>query len=58
MIKLCVEDYCQNCTDFEPDVETYTTVSAGKICNQTNVSCEHRQRCKKLVEYLRKEANE
>ena len=52
MIKLCVEDYCQNCPDFRAHVEQV-------LCtNNTNIYCKNRDRCWALVEYLSKEVKE
>lgn len=42
MIKLNVEDYCQDCKEFDPEVDTYTGMTCGyEFCNHT-ISCKHK----------------
>ena len=62
MIKLEVKGYCNNCTEFEPDVnkDTITTVSPNTFfcdgtINRTIVRCKHRHRCESMVDFLHKE---
>lgn len=65
MITLIVPDYCQSCTDFEPQVtqrpeqQAEIDVETGYgnliLCGDTYVECEHRYRCKVIYEYLKKE---
>lgn len=68
MITLIVPDYCQSCTDFEPQVtqrpmqkDMLTDVDTGYgnliLCGDTYVECEYRHRCKAIYEYLEKEKN-
>ena len=58
MIKLDVEDYCQDCESFVPDTsydsdtaKTYAGFPAVKIVN-TIVTCHYRRRCANMVRYL------
>lgn len=66
MITLIVPDYCQSCTDFEPQVTKRVTKRPGLVengygdlilCGDTYVECEYRNRCKAIYEYLEKEKN-
>ena len=57
MIRLEVQPYCDNCMAFEPDVERPIALYAdGKIIDRmgdTIVRCQHRERCKSLVDYIK-----
>lgn len=55
MITLCVEDYCENCPMFEARVfkESYDDGS-GSNCHDTNIYCEHGDRCEEQLKYLKK----
>lgn len=60
MIKLTVEDYCQNCPLFEAEVEKLTAY--GSTCERhaegfayTVIRCEHAERCAAIAGRLRKE---
>ena len=55
MIKLYVEDYCQNCPEFEPDVDKKTMHADRKLINITDIRCEHRHICDMLINYLEKQ---
>ena len=50
MIKLEVEDYCQNCPAFEPMVEKFTNYAQSAVI--TTVCCESEKKCARLVQYL------
>lgn len=66
MITLKVEDYCQNCPEFDPDVDKdrYETIdydmrarsSDRVVFCSTTVTCQHRHRCaaiyQKAVEFV------
>lgn len=59
MITLIVPEYCQSCTDFEPQVtqrpEQVETGYGNLIfCGDTYVECEYRHRCKAIYEHLEK----
>lgn len=58
MIKLEVEDYCQDCESFVPDTsndsdttKTYAGFPSVKIVN-TIITCHYRRRCANMVRYL------
>lgn len=59
MITLIVPEYCQSCTDFEPQVtQRPEQVETGYgdliLCGDTYVECEYRRRCKNIYEHLEK----
>ena len=60
MIKLEVEKYCENCPEFEADVDKTSYISSSmqsiheSFCN-TVISCEHKNRCRVIMDYLSKE---
>ncbi len=59
-ITLKVEDYCQNCPDFEADVDKETLYCRDdfdifeplKHMTETTVTCKHRDRCACVKEYI------
>lgn len=53
MIELYVVDYCQDCREFEPEVEK-TDISSwgGPVKHDTLILCKHRYRCNDMVDYL------
>ena len=60
MINLIVPEYCQSCTDFEPQVtqrpaQVETSYGNLILCGDTYVECEYRNRCKAMYNYLEKE---
>lgn len=57
-IRLLVEKYCQNCPEFEADVEKTDFCGSFDEIHQTTVLCKHRERCKEMRKYLRKEMKE
>ena len=53
-IKIEVEDYCQDCPEFEPDVETNTLFKGFSTAAVSHViRCEKRERCASIERYLR-----
>jgi hypothetical protein len=63
MITLEVEDYCQNCPDFEAYVAKSHAVAIGRGMNeeQTNetvITCEHRHRCENLMNQIMRRLHE
>lgn len=50
MIKLVVEEYCQNCPAFDPCAEKLYTGCEEII---TSVMCENRDRCNKMYECIK-----
>jgi hypothetical protein len=61
MIKLYVEGYCQNCPDFEPEVEklehdSYSVEYNEHVCCcETVITCKYRDRCRQQIQYLKNE---
>ena len=53
MIGLEVEDYCQNCPEFNVEVEalSYADGFGEEIFHHT-VRCKHAKRCEHIKEYL------
>ena len=49
MITLSVEDYCQNCPELEVETER---LYAGNDIRQTNLFCEHREKCMRIQNYI------
>jgi hypothetical protein len=59
MIRLEVEDYCQSCLDFHPDVigpEKIWTGYDEYVLTDTVVKCEYRKRCNAIKKYLEQQA--
>ena len=57
MIRLEVADYCNECTDFDPDVERPQkaySFDEELIISDTVVRCANRNRCRNIVRYLKK----
>lgn len=59
MIKLDIREYCQSCTEFEPQITQRPAQSArlsGDICvfGDTIVECEHRRHCETLYNHLKR----
>lgn len=55
MIQLNVENYCQECPDFDPVTER---LYAGGEVAMIIVSCEHKERCERIKRYLEEESKE
>lgn len=62
MIKIDVQPYCDECRDFEPDVEypqTYYFDNEEVYIDDTTVRCKKRKRCEAIKRYLeRRSKNE
>ena len=63
MIALRVENYCQNCPDFEPIARNYTKMkqtSKGTIALDidTEVTCKHQNRCARILAYAKQHGQE
>lgn len=57
MIRLDVENYCQECGDFEPGKETVILYSRDEpISRTTTVYCKYRDRCASIAKYLEEKA--
>lgn len=55
MIKLDIRPYCNDCLDFEPDVERPNTMHSDYelyICGDTVVRCENRDKCERIRKHL------
>ena len=52
MINLKIEDYCQECPDFEAEVEKIT-FSDLPVKNDTLIRCKNHVRCLFLYEHLK-----
>ena len=53
MIRLVVDDYCENCNEFEPDVEKMNCENIyGTEFTDTMITCVHKRRCKCIKNYL------
>ena len=63
MIKLDIREYCQDCTEFEPQVAQRPAQSASlsgdtRVFGDTIVECEHRRHCEALYNYLKRSDND
>lgn len=58
MIKVEVEDYCQSCLDFEPNVtrpaKFYDGVNEIVEIGDTIIRCEWRKRCAHIVRHIKR----
>lgn len=52
MIELRVAKYCNNCDEFEPDVDKTYTFGSGAY---TTISRVHERRCYEMIRYLKNE---
>ena len=61
MIRVEVEEYCQSCLDFSPDVirpERCWSADLGEmVLSDTIIQCEHRKRCAQIARYLERRVN-
>lgn len=56
MIELKTKGYCQNCPEFEPDVESISVEDLyGGYTVDQYVMCKHRCRCESIANFIRKE---
>lgn len=59
MIRLCVEDYCQDCSEFDPTTENTEYVSYNfdgveyERYALTEVHCSKEKRCRAIFNYLK-----
>lgn len=53
MIELRVAKYCNDCDEFEPDVDTTYSNFGSDI--YTRISCVHERRCREMIQHLKKE---
>lgn len=55
MIRIYVEDYCQSCMEFAPDVtppQRSFSDNGAVIQTDTIIQCKHRRRCEAIKRYL------
>lgn len=62
MIRLSVEDYCQDCPEFEIDVQVDETVYHGVSMStgekfeeksiQRTIRCKHKERCRLIAKHI------
>lgn len=61
MIRLEVEEYCENCPEFTPEVEKPTVLYANcevyEVYGDTIIRCECRNRCRRIFDHIKKEKN-
>lgn len=54
MIKLDVEDYCQNCEDFKPTANTIKLYSKLQVQDiDTTVCCKYKDRCAGIARQIK-----
>ena len=56
-IKLSVYPWCENCSDFSPEVQVehmYDTYGNHVLCD-TTITCKNEQRCAEIKKYLESE---
>ena len=56
MIRVSVENYCNECRYFEADVTNPTVIRNGireLVIGDTIIECTHRELCERLAEYLK-----
>lgn len=59
MIRVDVEDYCQSCLDFTPEVNKPEKLCNGSgeiIIGDTVIQCKYRKRCAGIKRYLEQQA--
>lgn len=52
MIKLEVEEYCQNCNSFNPSTKVVDYCSHDGCKHDTRISCENRDICENIHTYI------
>lgn len=54
MIELVVEDYCQNCSDFEAKVDkiSFGDFNMNNARFDTIIQCANYERCRRVMDYL------
>lgn len=59
MIRLNVEEYCQSCLDFTPDVIPPTrSTDDESTLTDTIIQCKYKKRCAGIERYLKQQARE
>ena len=56
-IKLNVEPYCQNCPNFEVEVEKTALNGFGNtLLHETTIKCRNAAQCQRMMEFLKKQS--
>lgn len=65
MIKLDIQDYCQSCRDFEPDITRPEKLifkdydgNSIMIQSDTIIQCKYAKRCENIRRYLKQQMEE
>lgn len=58
MIRIDVEEYCQSCLDFSPDIVKPIRDINDNTLTDTVIRCEHRKRCSGIARYLSQKLKE
>ena len=54
MIELRIQPYCEACGDFKEEVKKYYVENFfGDIICDTEITCRNKDRCEKMIEYLK-----
>lgn len=57
MIDLQIQEYCQDCFEFEPEVDkTISYDGYGEEKCNNNVYCVNRDKCERMISYLQKKS--
>lgn len=51
MIKLDIDEYCNNCPEFESDVKKDVIYFGKAPIVNTIITCEHRERCRSIKNF-------
>lgn len=57
--KLELNEFCENCPDFDVNVEKYETMAIGRYDSKhiTRISCKNRRRCEQIAANIRAQVN-
>lgn len=59
MIHLDVQEYCHQCTQFEPEKETTYLFSDGiKIASDNKIYCKHFSKCEIIAAHIKRKLSE
>lgn len=56
MISLNIDVYCENCDEFEPDVNKMRISADYKEFHDTVITCIHSNRCKSIANCIKEES--
>ena len=57
-VELKLEDYCQNCCEFEAEVDKQCYYSNEKVFTNITIRCEHADLCKRITEHMKSHKEE